>query len=436
MKNVKRARQALHDNQQAWNSTMHRGKEELRQEPEEEIVTLYTLAPASLDKPGTLDVGGYWLYSDDNVPEQVLREVLVDKESSVAQLQAYRLKIPYITFSEEGLQKALVKGLVYRADNGVSGVAFDPIKAAIENAKKAEDTTNPIVAAIDATIAEVEEALKQTEEKITMAKKPVVKASVATKPVATITEVEHAGMPKPVTPQVPTTERTPLGVAPVTKAPARIAIVIKDEPETPETPACSALDAILAAPIAQPSKKHLPLPKERTEDAIVAGINPDYAMNAAMYKAFVQAFRQALAEEGLVIVRMEHAAGMAGCGEGEKEAPVPHDPTWDAWSALMDVPQEVVPVDPVGDAWSSIMDAPKVPAKAKSTLVLGPNVGKAPKAPVQDIPGNHGKVPVDTIIAIQTAWKNKTATQAELAARYGITDKAVWYLVHRAKQYV
>lgn len=407
MKNVKRARQALHDNQQAWHSTMHRGKEEVRQEPEEEIVTLYTLAPASLDKPGTVDVGGYWLYSDENVPEQVLREVLVDKERSVAQLQAYRLKIPYITFSEEGLQKALVKGLVYRADNGTHGIAFDPIKAAIENAKKIEDTT--------------------------MAKKPGVKASVATKPQATITEVEHANMPKPVTPQVPTTDRTPLGVAPVTKAPARIAIVIKDEPETP---ACSALDAILAAPIAQPGKKHLPLPAERTEEAIVAGMNPDYAMNAAMYKAFVQAFRQALAEEGLVIVPMEHAAGMAGCGEEAPSAPVPHDPTWDAWSALMDVPQTPVPHDPVGDAWSSIMDAPKVPAKAKSTLVLGPHVGKAPKAPVQDIPGNNGKVPVDTIIAIQTAWKNKTATQAELAAKYNLNDKAVWYYCNRAKSLI
>lgn len=399
MRNVKRARQALHDNQQAWNSTMHRGKEEVRQEPEEEVVTLYTLAPASLDKPGTVDVGGYWLYSDDNVPEQVLREVVVDRESSVAQLQAYRLKIPYITFSEEGLQKALVKGTVYRADNGTSGVAFDPIKAAIELSKnKKEDTS--------------------------MAKKPVVKLSVATKPVATITEVEHAGMPKPVTPQVPTTDRTPLGMA----------------------PACRALDAILAAPIvasgnvsdpimtgkAHPidiPKKSLPLPIERTEDAIVAGMelrsmSPD--MYADMYRGFLRAFKQALQEEGLVIVPAMalHGPAQPGCGEEAPTAPVP------------------VPFDPLADSMASILEAaaacvkPQTPAKAKSTLVLGPGVGKAPKAPVQDIPGNNGKVPVDTIIAIQTAWKHKTATQAELAAKYGIDDKKVWYLVNRAKSLI
>ena len=91
-------------------------REEIAQEEAMSIktVTLYTLAPATLDKPGTESVGSYWLYKDDNVPEQALREVVMPESSHVAQHQAYTLKTPYITYTEVGLGKALAKGIVYR----------------------------------------------------------------------------------------------------------------------------------------------------------------------------------------------------------------------------------------------------------------------------------------------------------------------------------
>lgn len=379
-------------------------EEEPEEEPEQEeqedtTDVIYTLAPVTLDKIGSRSMGAsQWLYKDDNVPEQSLRKVVVYPAHVVEQLQAYRLKVPYITFTQKGLEKAQAKGLVYRKD---------------------EEEISPIVAGIDATIATIENAIDQTAKEITMAKNTKTPKAPTTKTPTDVTQSKDA---------------LDNAIIPATKEDNGILDILRMHAERlttkdiPQPSRLSALDAILAAPIGgatlvrnPPPQKALPLPEEKTEDAIVAAMNPGFAIHADMYKAFVQAFKQALKEEGLVIVPAHALVPMEpGCGEEEpKEEPKAHDP--------------------IGDAWGSMMDEPKVPAKPKSTLVLGPNVPKAPKAPktpAHDIPGNNGKVPVDTIIAIQTAWKNKTATQAELAVKYGMDPKKVWFFCNRSKSLI
>lgn len=122
-KKVQRQRQAMASKQKAWDETMGDKK-----------VTLYTLAPATLDRAGTESVGSYWLYRDDDVPEQALREVTMPESKHIAQHQAY---IGHQTYTEVGLKKALARGEVYRHDNGISGVAFDPMKAVLAIDKQA-----------------------------------------------------------------------------------------------------------------------------------------------------------------------------------------------------------------------------------------------------------------------------------------------------------
>ena len=166
-------------------------------------VTLYTLAPATLDKPGTESMGSYWLYSSEQVPEQALREVVMSEEKYYAQKEAYTRKMPYITFTEVGLAKALKRGEVYRHDNGVSGVAFDPMKAVLA----------------------VEKSSNQKEVEA-MPRTKIEKLPARTQKVQDIREKEKA----PVVPQVPALEgMTPLGLLPDAKI--------------------RTLDAILATPI-------------------------------------------------------------------------------------------------------------------------------------------------------------------------------------------
>jgi hypothetical protein len=369
---VRRIRQEMASNQAAWNATRHRtstnDEQEYERDREKELdrmaskatVTLYTLAPVTLDKPGTESVGAYWLYRDATVPEQALREVIVPRGDMVAQMQAYRLKIPYITFSEEGLGKALAKGIVYRHDD--NGIACDPIKAAISV------TTN-------------------TKEATPMAKNPK--------------------RPVVVTPQVATTDRAPRGIQ----------------------PAPSALDAILATPIVVPvskevpaeelmpqavldavTRKAVPLPTERTEAQLVAGMAPGFAMHADMYKAFVQAFKQALADEGLVMVPQ---TCLTAPGVAAAPAPVKDPDIWDILGDGTGAPVTPVPVKPV------------------STLRLFTGTS-APHEARQ----RSGKTPVETIHAIQRAWKSGKVTQADLAEKYKMNEKKVWYFCNRAKQLV
>jgi len=84
----------------------------------------------------------------------------------------------------------------------------------------------------------------------------------------------------------------------------------------------------------------------------------------------------------------------------------------------------VVPFDPLADSMASILEA------ATTWRKLGKDIPPSTGA-------SAGKTPVETVKAIQQAWNNrhkKPVTQAELAVKYHMDEKKVWYYCNRYKQ--
>ena len=342
-------------------------------------VTLYTLAPASLDKPGTESVGSYWLYASETVPEQALREVVMPAESHVAQHQAYTLKTPYITFTEVGLGKALARGEVYRSDEQV-----ELIKTMVADDNKAN----------------------KKEVEMPARKKAVVTPQVEALP----------GM-------------TPAGLS------VEYVEQIKKDIAAMEKPTVSALDAILAQPIAHIMKQApIGVPEEFLRKVVPAVatpvvkegeamVNPSgdaparihvdgasqstIAFDDSMYVMFVKAFKQALREEGLVIVPARILA--QGLEEEAEPEPAKELDIWDVLGGY-DTP-------------------PAQPAGRKSTLQVFTN-----KPAEKVVRARGGKTDPAIVKAIQQAWNSGKVTQESLAHKYGMDAKKVWHLCNRAAQ--
>ena len=339
------------------------------------LKAIFTLAPRGLDRGDTKEVPCTWLYT--GVASQALpvpvRKVLVPEIQLERQINAYLHPTPYITFQEQTLEKYIKQGKV--------------------------------------TEAPVSEDVLEKQE--TMIRNAIVPNK------------ESNTMPKSKTPAIPSAQEQDHIVKKLIADNERVnAIEKKALAQLDATPTPSALDAILAqpivpAPITIAPKRALALPEERSEQAIVQGMAPGFALHADMYKAFVQAFKQALKEEGLIIVK----ANALQHGGDETSAPEP------------------VPYDPMADCLAAIEEAAaqaQAPAKPKSTLQIFTGGKTTPKSAAKgQAKASGGKTNPAIIKAIQQAWNSGKTTQSALAEKYNMDAKKIWYFCSsRCKQYV
>lgn len=378
-------------------------EEELEEETEEEVSApapvhlkaIFTLAPRTLDKGDTKEVGCHWLYQGTTKQglNQPIRKVLVPEIQAQNQINAYLHPTPYLTFQEQSLEKYITQGKVTEAP--VSEEVLEEQTAMILN-----------------TIAPNKEDA--------MPKKPIVKVQTSIKPVATITEVVHANMPAP-----------------------------------------SALDAILAQPIAHimqqapvgvpeefltrlaAPKRPLALPEERSEDALVQGMNPPSLQTLTQLVQEMSMLLHKVAAESKANNELLSAYccmvdvlinKTPGCGEESAPAPEPEP---EIWGSILDVATMPAPIAP--PVWGNELDmlVEPVASKVKSTLTVFTGGQKAPNAAPKAARKGGSKTDPAIIKAIQKAWNTGKVTQAALAEKYGIDDKKVWYFCSsRCKQLV
>ena len=374
-----------------------------KEESSMSLTTFFTLAPGALDKDGTQEVRSGWLFQGVNGPEPI-RQVLVPSTQAGAQMNAYLAPIPYIAFNEETLEKYIKQGKVTKAST--NGIAFDPIKAAIElsTTTTQEDTTMPRTKSekLPARTAKVEALRTKTPQG------PAIKD---TAPLGILPDAKIRTLDAILA--------TPIALAPV---------VPHDSPEGRQHAAIAELKTRMDTP-----KKPIALPQERSEQALVAALAPAYvpAYSLSSDPLYVQlvASVEALAQEMRVMARRLEAQGA--------QAPVPaltmHDILSNVWEDIIgsvDIPEKA-PVVP--DAWGDMLGEVQAPAKPKSTLKVFAGGNTAPKVERQ----GGSKTDPAIIKAIQKAWRDKTHTQVQLAAKYGMDEKKVWYFCSsRCKQYV
>jgi hypothetical protein len=337
-------------------------------------VTLYTLAPISLDKPGTESVGSYWLYRElptfvvnipgealaayDDIPGQALREVIMPESKHIAQHQAY---VNHRTFTEVGLNKALARGEVYRPDEQSSPASTD-------------NTNNT-----------------EKEAQVMPAKKPLNKAQKAA--------------------------QEKLDDLYGKKDPAQEKEYIEKIGKE-----VSALDAILAQPIVDMAamvqagqeamvEKMAQAIDEREDKALARSLSMQPVGPCVRMPVDIKALAQAIIQE-------LKAAGLVMAQQSILPVAVEPEPVRepDIWDILGDGTGSSTPMVP--------------PAKPKSTL----RVFTKPTPADKTVRASSGKTDPAIVKAIQHAWRSGKVTQAELALKYGMDDKKVWYFCNRAKQ--